>query len=156
MPSDREDTAGVIAPPPLIFAVPGVAAVLIGRVLPIRVLPQSIALLLGGVLVIAGVALNVWALPKFRRAGTSVMPYKPTTAIIETGPYAITRNPIYLAMTLLYVGITLLANTVWPLLLLPFVVRVIQRGVIEREERYLERKFGDQYLSYKSRVRRWF
>jgi protein-S-isoprenylcysteine O-methyltransferase Ste14 len=58
-------------------------------------------------------------------------------------------------MALLYVGITLLVNTVWPLLLLPFVLAVVQRGVIEREERYLEQKFGDKYMSYKSRVRRW-
>jgi protein-S-isoprenylcysteine O-methyltransferase Ste14 len=58
-------------------------------------------------------------------------------------------------MTLLYVGITLIGNTIWPLVLLPFVLAVVQRGVIEREERYLERKFGDEYLRYKSRVRRW-
>ena len=155
MPPDHEDTANVIAPPPLIFVVPGVAGALFNRVLPVQVLPQPIALVAGGVLALAGIALTLWAFPKFRRAGTSVMPFKPTTAIIDTGPFAMTRNPLYLAMTLLYVGITLLANTVWPLVLLPFVLIVMQRGVIEREERYLERKFGDEYLAYKSRVRRW-
>lgn len=84
-----------------------------------------------------------------------MMPFAPTTAIIDTGPFALTRNPLYLSMTLLYTGLTLIINTIWPLLLLPFVLVVVQRGVIEREERYLERKFGEEYLSYKSRVRRW-
>jgi len=153
--SDQEDTGGVIAPPPLIFAIPGTIAALAGRAFPVQVMPQPFALTLGIVLTVAGIALTIWALPKFRQAQTSLMPYKPTTAIISTGPFAITRNPLYLGMTLLYVGITLIGNTIWPLVLLPFVLAVVQRGVIEREERYLERNFGDEYLRYKSRVRRW-
>ena len=155
VPPDGEDVAGVIAPPPLIFAVPGTIAALVGRAFPVHVMPQPFALTLGVVLTVAGIGLNAWAMPKFRQAQTSVIPYKPTTAIIATGPYSVTRNPIYLGMTLLYIGITLIVNTIWPLVLLPFVLAVMQRGVIEREERYLERKFGDEYLSYKSRVRRW-
>jgi len=153
--SDDKDIPGIIAPPPLIFAVPGVAAALFNVVYPVRVLPQPIALTFGLGLTVAGIAFEVWAMPKFRQAQTSVIPYRPTTAIIESGPFAVTRNPIYLGMALLYAGITLIVNTIWPLLLLPFILIVMQRGVIEREERYLERKFGDQYLSYKSRVRRW-
>jgi protein-S-isoprenylcysteine O-methyltransferase Ste14 len=149
------DTAGVIAPPPLIFAIPGTVAALVGRAFPVQVMPQPFALTLGIALTVAAIALTIWALPKFRQAQTSLMPYKPTTAIISTGPFAITRNPLYLGMALLYVGITLMVNTIWPLVLLPFVLAVMQRGVIEREERYLERKFGDEYLRYKSRVRRW-
>ena len=155
MTAEERDIAGVVAPPPLIYAIPGIAGVLLGRAFPIHVVPEPFALVVGGALAIAAIALDIWTLPKFRRAGTSMMPYTPTTAIIDTGPFAWTRNPLYLAMTLLYVGITLIVNTIWPLLLLPIVLLVVQRGVIEREERYLERKFGDQYLSYKSRVRRW-
>lgn len=155
MASDDRDLPGIIAPPPLIFAVPGTVAALAGHYYPVEVLPQPFALILGVVLTVAGIAFEVWALPKFRQAQTSVIPYQPTTAIIETGPFAVTRNPIYLGMALLYAGITLVINTVWPLVLLPFLLVVMQRGVIEREERYLERKFGEQYLSYKSRVRRW-
>ena len=155
MASDNKDIPGVIAPPPLIFAIPGIIAALVGRAFPVQVMPQPFALTLGIVLTVAAIALMVWAMPKFRQAQTSVMPYKPTTAIISTGPFAFTRNPLYLGMTLLYVGITLIGNTIWPLVLLPFVLAVMQRGVIEREERYLERKFGDEYLRYKSRVRRW-
>jgi protein-S-isoprenylcysteine O-methyltransferase Ste14 len=153
--NEREDTAGVIAPPPLIFAIPGTVAALIGRAFPVQVMPQPFAFTVGVVLTVAAIALDLLALQQFRRAQTPMIPYKPTTAIIDTGPFARTRNPIYLAMVLLYIGITLIGNTIWPLLSLPFVLAVMQRGVIEREERYLERKFGDEYLRYKSRVRRW-
>ncbi len=155
MPPDRKDNPGVIAPPPLIFAIPLVAGVLVGRVFPFQVLPRPFALVVGGALALSAAALMFWAVVSFRQAATPMVPYKPTAAIIASGPFALTRNPVYLAMALLYAGITLLVNTVWPLLLLPFVLGLVQRGVIEREERYLERKFGDEYLSYKSRVRRW-
>jgi protein-S-isoprenylcysteine O-methyltransferase Ste14 len=84
-----------------------------------------------------------------------VDPREPTTAVVTDGPYRFTRNPLYLSMTLIYVGITALANALAPVLLLPVVLQVMSRGVIEREEHYLERKFGAEYLSYKARVRRW-
>jgi len=83
------------------------------------------------------------------------MPYKPTTALVESWPYSFTRNPIYLAMTVVYIGISIFFNTLWPFLLLPLVLLVMQRGVIEREERYLDGKFGSDYADYRSRVRRW-
>ncbi|MBA2391346.1 MAG: isoprenylcysteine carboxylmethyltransferase family protein, partial [Ktedonobacteraceae bacterium] len=76
-------------------------------------------------------------------------------ALLVQGPYRFTRNPIYLSMTALYTGIALLANTLWPILFLPGVFFVMTRGVIEREEAYLERKFGSQYVAYKEKVRRW-
>ena len=91
----------------------------------------------------------------FRRARTSPIPVKPTTAIVETGPYRFTRNPMYVGLTLLYLGLTLWVGSLWPLLLLPVALFALQRFVIAREERYLEAKFGDQYLRYKARVRRW-
>lgn len=155
MPPDRRDNPGVIAPPPLIFAIPLIAGVLVGRAFPFQVMPRAFALIVGGALALSAVVLIFWAVLSFRQAATPMVPYKPTAAIIASGPFALTRNPVYLAMALLYVGITLLVNTVWPLLLLPLVLLTVQRGVIEREERYLEQKFGDEYMSYKSRVRRW-
>jgi protein-S-isoprenylcysteine O-methyltransferase Ste14 len=90
-----------------------------------------------------------------KRAGTNVDPREPTTAIVTGGPYRFTRNPLYLSMTLVYAGITALANALPAALLLPAVLAFMRRGVIEREERYLERKFGDEYMDYKARVRRW-
>ena len=89
------------------------------------------------------------------RAGESPNVYKPTGAIVPTGPYAFTRNPMYLSMTVLYSGIAFIFNATWPIIFLPAVLFVIHYGVINREERYLERKFGEEYISYRAKVRRW-
>jgi protein-S-isoprenylcysteine O-methyltransferase Ste14 len=91
----------------------------------------------------------------FQWKGTAVEPWKPTTAIVTTGPYRITRNPAYVGMALAYAGIAVMSDALWVLAPLPLVLLVIDRGVIAREERYLERKFGQEYLDYKDRVRRW-
>jgi protein-S-isoprenylcysteine O-methyltransferase Ste14 len=90
-----------------------------------------------------------------RKAETNINPYEPLTTIVIEGPYRFTRNPLYLATTLIYGGIAVRLNVLWATLVLPLVLAVIQRGVIEREERYLERKFGEEYTQYKARVRRW-
>jgi protein-S-isoprenylcysteine O-methyltransferase Ste14 len=89
------------------------------------------------------------------RAQTAVDPSKPTTAIVSDGVFRFSRNPLYLSMTLLYISISLLFNALWALLLLLPLLVIVQIGVIQREEVYLERKFGDEYLRYKSQVRRW-
>jgi protein-S-isoprenylcysteine O-methyltransferase Ste14 len=91
----------------------------------------------------------------FQRAGTPLDPYKPSATIVTDGPYRLTRNPGYLGMTVTYVGIALLANAPGALAPLPIALAVLDRGVIAREEQYLERKFGPSYLEYKHRVRRW-
>ena len=118
-------------------------------------MPAQYAKWIGLATLAVGIVLMVLAGVQFRRKHTSVIPYIPTTAIIQSGPFRISRNPIYLADTLCYVGVAILLNTAWPLFLLPLVLLVVHRGVILREERYLERKFGDEYNSYKLRVRRW-
>jgi protein-S-isoprenylcysteine O-methyltransferase Ste14 len=92
---------------------------------------------------------------EMRRVETNASPYKPSTSIVTSGPYRFTRNPIYVGFTLMYLGLSIFANALWPVLLLPGVITMMRRGVIEREEAYLERKFGEEYLSYKERVRRW-
>lgn len=91
----------------------------------------------------------------FKQAGAPLDPYKPSQAIVTDGPYKLTRNPGYLGMALTYTGISVLANAPWALVPLPIAVTVIDRGVIAREEQYLERKFGAPYVEYKRRVRRW-
>lgn len=150
-----DDTAGVVAPPPLIF----LAGLAIGfgleALLPGGSLPGVLQWVGGGVLVVAGVALLLSFNALFNRHETAVEPWKPTTAIVTTGPYRFTRNPAYLGMALVYVGIAVLADAPWVLVPLPVVILVIDRAVIAREERYLERKFGQEYLGYKRDVRRW-
>ena len=151
----RQDSAGVVAPPPLIFLAGLVVGFVVDALLPQGALPWVIRWILGGLLVVAGAALLASFNTAFTRRGTAVEPWKPTTAIVTTGPYRITRNPAYLGMALAYMGIALLAQAPWALFVLPIVLVVIDRMVIAREERYLERKFGREYLDYKSTVRRW-
>lgn len=155
MPKGYGDNPGVIAPPPLIYGVPLVAGLYLNTTDPFLMMPAPYAKWIGLATIAVGVVLMVFAGIQFRRKQTSVIPYRPTTAIIQSGPFRISRNPIYLADTLCYVGVAILLNTAWPLLLLPLVLIVMHRGVILREERYLEQKFGDDYNSYKLRVRRW-
>jgi protein-S-isoprenylcysteine O-methyltransferase Ste14 len=90
-----------------------------------------------------------------KRAGTNIRPDQPSLALVSDGPFRFSRNPLYVAVTGLYLGITLLVNALWPLVLLVPALVVLQRGVIAREERYLEAKFGEPYRAYRSRVRRW-
>ena len=99
--------------------------------------------------------LAVWAVRTMSRAGVSPNVYKPTSAIVATGPYGLSRNPMYVSLTLVYMGIALIVNTVWPVVFLPLALIFMHYGVITREESYLERLFGDGYQQYRSRVRRW-
>ena len=155
MPSDDQDKAGVVAPPPVIYLGALVFGLLLNRRFPIAFLPCKIARSLGWPLLSGGVLLMGWFEWAMRHAGTPANPYKPVSHIATEGPFRYTRNPAYLAMAMIYTGIASLANALGAILLLPVALLVIQRGVIEREERYLERKFGEEYLRYKGRVRRW-
>ena len=154
-PQPERDSAGVVAPPPLIYLAGLAVGFAIEAVLPGASVPGAVRWVGGGVLVVAGFALLASFNTAFARKETAVEPWKPTTAIVTTGPYRLTRNPAYLGMALVYVGIALLAGALWALVPLPFVLIVIDRAVIAREERYLERKFGREYLDFKAGVRRW-
>ena len=103
----------------------------------------------------AGLTIIVTTILQMRRAKTNVEPWKPTTAILDGGLYGISRNPIYAAMCLIYLGVSFLFNSFWFLPPLVPVLLIVHFGVILREEKYLERKFGEEYLNYKNRVRRW-
>ena len=153
---DNADNPGVIAPPPLIYAGSLAAGLLANRRLrPPFPLPRRLSRPIGSLLVVSGFLVGLLGFREVRQAGSNVDPYKPVTAIVTGGPYRFTRNPMYLGFTLMYVGISALANALSPLLLLPAILAVMRRGVIEREERYMEGKFGDEYLHYKESVRRW-
>jgi protein-S-isoprenylcysteine O-methyltransferase Ste14 len=151
-------TAGVIARPPLLF----LAALLLGFVLD-RLLRLPFPVpgigpvhrIVGGALILIGLALAAAGIRNFSRAGTPVRTITPTRALVTTGIHGWTRNPIYLGMFLLYGGIGVAVQNPWILILtLPLAI-TIRFGVVAREEAYLERRFGDAYRDYKARVRRW-
>jgi protein-S-isoprenylcysteine O-methyltransferase Ste14 len=127
---------------------------LVDRLLPLPQLPSALRLV-GLPAMAAGVALGGWFIATMRRAGTPVDPREAPTALVTEGPFQHTRNPAYLGLTLTYVGLSLLTGGRWSLLLLPGVLVAVDRGVIQREERYLEKQFGSDYREYRRRVRRW-
>jgi protein-S-isoprenylcysteine O-methyltransferase Ste14 len=156
--SNRHRNAGVIARPPLLF----LAALVIGFVLDRLVrLPfpvpgiDLVHWIIGGSLILIGLALAAAGLRNFSRARTPFLSIKPTRALVTTGIHGWTRNPIYLGMFLVYGGIGVATQSAWILILaLPLAI-TIRLGVVAREEAYLERRFGDAYRDYKARVRRW-
>jgi protein-S-isoprenylcysteine O-methyltransferase Ste14 len=149
------DKAGVIAPPPLIFAASVVLGLLVGRVYPVALLPAALARPVGILLLLVPVPIAVSALRELRKARTPVDPYKPTSAIVRTGAFGFSRNPLYVSLILVTLGIACLSNSLWIFLFLVPAVVVLRFGVIAREEAYLDRKFGDDYRRYKTGVRRW-
>ena len=156
MEAARPDNPGVIVRPPRLF----LGALGLGLILdyfkPAPWLPVPVQYPVGLALVALGVTLMALAMGRFKAAGTNVPTPLPATALVDDGIYGRSRNPIYLAMTLIFLGLAVLFNSLWLLLLLPAVLTVMHYGVIVREERYLADKFGDAYLAYKARVRRWF
>jgi protein-S-isoprenylcysteine O-methyltransferase Ste14 len=151
---DRPKLAGVVAPPPLIFGVPLISGLLLDRWRPLPFLPPEWAPRIG-IPIFLGLFVGFPAVLAFRRAATSPNPWRPATALVTSGPYRFTRNPMYLGMLLLYLGGSCWGNSLWPLFFLPLVLWVMQAGVIAREESYLEERFGEAYRQYRARVRRW-
>lgn len=151
-----DNSSGIIAPPPVLYVGSFLAGLAIHLVSPLPIFHAVIANRIVGVaFLVVGGAFARWAFVTLRRAGTSANPYQPSVALTTTGPFRFSRNPIYLAMTGLYLGISLLVNSVWPLLLLAPLLVAMHRGIILREERYLSATFGEAYAAYTSGVRRW-
>ena len=153
--ADNQDNPGIRLPPPLIYLVPLAAGLVLDRRLHLPFLPRGVARGLGWSLLGGGVTLNAWFLKTIRKADVPIRTDKPVPRLTTEGPFRYSRNPSYLALALIYAGIASLRNSLWAMLLLPPVIMVMQREVIGREERYLERAFGEEYLAYKAQVRRW-
>jgi protein-S-isoprenylcysteine O-methyltransferase Ste14 len=149
------DNPKVLILPPLLYGVALAAGFLLQWLAPRPILSSSARYWAGGVLLASGVLLAVWARRVMEQAGTNVNPTLPTTALVAAGPFRFSRNPLYVALTLVYVALALLANALWVLVLIVPVLFVTHYGVVRREERYLEAKFGDAYRAYRSRVRRY-
>jgi protein-S-isoprenylcysteine O-methyltransferase Ste14 len=149
------DNAGVMVPPPLIYVAFFLGGVGMQRYVPLPPLPAWTARILAGVLVLSWLLITIWSFRRFWVSGTSIVPVRPSTALVIEGPYRLTRNPMYLGLLSLYLGVTCWSGLMWPLILTPVLVWVIHVTVIGREERYLIRKFGDDYRRYQAQVRRW-
>lgn len=145
---------GVHFPPPLIFVAGYALGWLVGRMWPLGS-ANPVVEAVGAIVAGAGLALAAWAMSTFILAGTPIIPNRPATTLVTHGPYRFSRNPMYTSLTLLYIGLALATVTWWALPLLPLVLYVLHRAVIAREERYLTQAFGDAYLEYSRRVRRW-
>ena len=128
---------------------------LLHLVFPVHILPTTLSRGIGVVCVLVSLPLALTTLRALSRAHTPVDPMKPTTALVTEGPFRYSRNPIYVALTLLYLGVAFLVNALWILLLVVPALVVIRYGVIAREEVYLARKFGEAYRQYTTQVRRW-
>jgi protein-S-isoprenylcysteine O-methyltransferase Ste14 len=139
--------------PPLVYGATIGAGFLLELGRPLKFLPNAAPF--GASLVVVAVAVFVASVGKFRAARTPVPGNQPTTVIVRTGPYRFSRNPIYLAFTLLHIGLAILVDSAWLIVTLAAAIGVMAIVVIPREERYLEEKFGAEYLSYKRSVRRW-
>jgi protein-S-isoprenylcysteine O-methyltransferase Ste14 len=151
----QRDTAGVIAPPPLILLGFLLAGLALDRLRPAAFLPSAAQYALGAALIAAAGALALSAFLRFFRAHTPIPTRHPTTTLVTTGPYRFSRNPIYTGMIALLLGIGVMVDSAWILAMaIPFAL-VLRFGVIAREERYLEAKFGDPYRAYRASVRRW-
>jgi protein-S-isoprenylcysteine O-methyltransferase Ste14 len=155
---NANDHADVAVMPPLLFIGALIGGALLSYLMPIGPglgSANGLALAVGFTFVALGFALVTLSFRNFQRAGTSVVPSEPTTALVRTGPYRFTRNPIYIGFVLAYFGFAIVLTSMWVLLLLIPVLAILQRGVVLREEAYLERKFGEAYRKYQARVPRW-
>jgi protein-S-isoprenylcysteine O-methyltransferase Ste14 len=145
---------GVVRPP-LVY----LASIALGAILhlawPISLIPRAVSPRLGALVVMMAIVLFLLAVRAFRAAGTPVPGNRPTTAIVRTGPYRFSRNPIYLAFSLLQLGITLWVNSLWLVVTLLASMAIMALVVIPKEERYLEGRFPAEYSAYKASVRRW-
>jgi protein-S-isoprenylcysteine O-methyltransferase Ste14 len=150
--------ADVAIMPPLLFLGALAAGAVLSFLVPIGPglgSANALALTVGLTFVGIGFALAALSVRNFRLAGTSIVPGETATALVATGPYRFTRNPIYIGFVLAYFGFAIMLTSMWVLLLLIPVLAILQRGVVLREEAYLERQFGDAYRKYKARVPRW-
>ena len=152
----RAEAMKRVVPPPVFYLAALVAGILVHVFVPIRLFPEYwIGHPAGWPVVAVSLVLFGWSLRTFRRAGEHPEFERETQTIVSDGPFRFTRNPFYVSMTLLYVGLALISNSAWPLIFLPLPL-LGAHYTVRREERYLSELFGDEYEGYRDRVRRWF
>lgn len=153
-----EDHANVLVLPPILFGLAIAAGYLLRWLVPLRLVPprfEGDAAFTGTALALLGLAFGGWAFLTFVRARTTPHPNHPVSALVTWGPYRVSRNPMYVGLSALTAALALVANTPWLLGVLPPVWLALRRLVIDREEAYLERRFGGAYRAFRARTRRW-
>ena len=155
----ERDAAAVRVFPPAVPVLTILLGIVLQRLWPIQVdlaIAPAARYWVGGLIAVGAIlGLGLWSVVLFRRSGQDENPWKPTPQIVERGPFRMTRNPMYLQMIIVCIGMAFMLANAWILLLTPLGGWVLQRFAIRPEEAYLERKFGDKYLAYRRRVRRW-
>ena len=149
------DHAGVAFHPPILLVVFLLLGFALRAIAPFSFAPEQSVAVIGPIIVVVSFAMFFWAVATMRRSGGSIPTSEPTDLIVHGGPYRYSRNPIYVSMITLLIGVGVWANTLWLIGLAVLAAYLLWWGVISREEGYLEGKFGSDYTSYKSRVRRW-
>jgi protein-S-isoprenylcysteine O-methyltransferase Ste14 len=153
--NSKDDHAHVVVNPFVIYVGLGLCAVLLQKIIPLPVLSHPSIPMIGVFIMIISFISGLPAVLNMIAAKTTANPHRPTTRLVLSGPYRVSRNPMYIGLTILYAGLMIYLRSVWGIILLPVVIWLITIWVVVPEEKYLERKFGAEYLSYKSTVRRW-
>lgn len=157
--TNQKDGVDVVVRPPILFFAFLILGVALRFTIKLEIFSEpdvDYGYIAGGLLIISGVLLISWAVRTFKEAGETPHHGKSIHKIIASGPFKFTRNPMYLSLISIYIGLSIIINTYWLLLLLPIMFIILHYGVILREEKYLEGEFKEEYISYKSKVRRWF
>ena len=155
MPNNEPDNPGIKVPPPLIYLLPLLLGLILDRKVHPPFLPSGVVRMVGWPLIGCAALIGGWWRKTMLDADAPVRTDRPVPRLTTAGPFGYSRNPAYLSLAMIYAGRATLRNSLWAMLFLPVVLYMIQREVIGREERYLERTFGEEYLAYKARVRRW-
>ena len=150
-----DDRAGIPIAPPLLFVIPLLILGLVEWLSPTSFAQGPVRWIAGVFFFLFGVALNVAGFVTQRRAGTDPIPFNPTTRIVSHGLYRFSRNPMYVGFAFWTFGIAILVDSTWMLAAVPIGLVLTDLLIVRREEAYLERKFGQEYLAYKQQVRRW-
>ena len=148
------DNPGVVALPPVLYGVAFLVVLVVRSLWPMPIFPAAY-FWPGLTVAVIGIGIAIWGRRTMRAAGTNINPSLPALAIVQSGPFRYSRNPLYLALTLLFLGLTVAVNTWWGIVVLVPLASVMHVGVVLREERYLDQKFGESYRQYRSRVRRY-
>lgn len=146
---------GVVVPPPIIYALAFVLVLVLEWMRPVAIVDHAATSWIGAFLLALGVAIDGWGAYTLYRGNTSIHPGHPASRLVTSGPFRFSRNPLYIGLNLAFIGLVLIVNSLWGLLLLVPVVVAMHYGVVRREEQHLEAGFGEEFRQYRSRVRRY-